>query len=252
LKQTREKLAGISDSSSDAIWQSLDLREHGLFPTRQFLDPAKRDIKDPLLPFIFHDANSGVEEWFRGNVYIAHHFLRAHGLLLESGRLFVVIDKAASAAKTGGTLLVFGVANAQLNATLDSTKLIMDTLKESFNNVSKIAECCFEELVFANQATKNRTEWIKHFTNVFPAINEVNKLIKLVQKDVSDIKHTANSMALSERFQQAATENADFLNTADEFSKRAAEITGTPYVKPKPKEVTPEDTQLWMGLIKGQ
>jgi len=148
-------------------------------------------------------------------------------------------------------LLVFGVANAQLNATLDSTKAIMDTLKEEFNNVSKIAECCFEELVFANQATKERTKWIGHFKNVFPAINELNAAIIAVQKDAMDIKMVANSMSLTERFQQAATENAEFLSTADQFSVRMAEVTGIPYVKPKPKEVSTEDTKLWMSLIKG-
>jgi len=251
LKESREKMNGISNASSDAIWQTLDLREKGLIPTRQFMDPSKKDLKDPLLPFVLKGTNSGVEEWFRGNAYIAHHFLRAHGLLLEAGRLFVVIEKASNAAKTGGTLLVFGVANAQLNATLDSTKAIMDTLKEEFNNVSKIAECCFEELVFANQATKERTQWIKHFKNVFPAINELNDSIAAVQKDAMDIKIVANSMTLTERFQQAAQENSEFLNTADSFSQRMAEVTGVPYVKPKPKEVSSEDTKLWMNLIKG-
>jgi len=167
LKSVKEKIDGISSSSSDGVWQSIDLREKGLKPTKELIDPCRKDLTDPLLPFILKGSNAGVEEWFRGNAYIAHHFCRAHGLLLEAGRLFVVIEKAANAAKTGGTLLVFGLANAQLNATLDSTKAIMDVLKEEFNCVSKIAECCFEELVFANQATSARTEWITHFKNVF-------------------------------------------------------------------------------------
>jgi len=252
LKTVKEKLNGISNSSSDAVWQEIDLREQGLKPTRELLDPCKKDLTDPILPFVLKGNTSGVEEWFRGNAYVAHHFLRAHGLVLETGRLFVVIEKAANCAKTGGTLLVFGLANAQLNATLDSTKAIMDTLKEEFNNVSKIAECCFEELVFSNQATKERTEWITHFKNVFPGINEINEAIKTIQRDVSEIKQTANSMSLYERFQKAADENSEFLNTADQFSERMAQITGKPYQKPKPKELTSDDTQAWMKLIKGQ
>jgi len=252
LKTVKEKMCGISSNSSDAIWQSIDLREKGLKNTRELLDPCRKDLTDPMLPFVLKGATSGVEEWFRGNAYVAHHFLRAHGLLLETGRLFVVIEKAANCAKTGGTLMVFGLANAQLNATLDSTKAIMDALKDAFNLVSKIAECCFEELVFANQATKERTEWISHFKNVFPGINEINESIKVIKKDVSEIKETANSMTLYDRFQKAADENAEFLGTADAFSARTAEITGTPYVKPKPKELTTDDTQAWMRLIKGQ
>jgi len=69
---------------------------------------------------------------------------------------------------------------------------------------------------------------------------------------VSEIKQTANSMSLYERFQKAADENAEFLNTADSFSQRMSEVCGTPYVKPKPKELTSDDTQAWMRLIKGQ
>jgi len=251
LKSVKEKIDGISSSSSDGVWQSIDLREKGLKPTKELIDPCRKDLTDPLLPFILKGSNAGVEEWFRGNAYIAHHFCRAHGLLLEAGRLFVVIEKAANAAKTGGTLLVFGLANAQLNATLDSTKAIMDVLKEEFNCVSKIAECCFEELVFANQATSARTEWITHFKNVFPGINEINEGVKTIQRDVAEIKQTANSMSLYDRFQKAADENAEFLNSADNFSQRMSEITGTPYQKPKPKELTSDDTQAWMRLIKG-
>jgi len=249
LKGVKEKLAGISSSSADAEYQSLDFREHGLKPTKDFLDPAKKDLSNPLLPLVLKGDNTGVEEWFRGNAYIAFHYLRAHGLLIETGRLFVVIEKAANLAKTGGTLLVFGVANAQLNATLDSTKAIMDALKEEFNNVAKIAECCFEELVFSNNATKDRTAWIGHFKNVFPGINEINSVVKVIQRDVADIKQTANSMTLYERFQKAADENSEFLNTADQFSQRMSQVCGVPYEKPKPKELTSDDMDAWKKLI---
>jgi len=129
----------------------------------------------------------------------------------------VVIEKAANCAKTGGTLLVYGLANAQLNATLKSTKLIMNALKEEFNTVTKIAECCFEKLVFENRATKERTHWVSHFKNVFPGINEINASIKTIVHDVSEIKETANSMTLYERFQQAADENAEFFEFCERF-----------------------------------
>eukprot|EP01124_Arcella_intermedia_P036413 TRINITY_DN9530_c0_g1_i1.p1 TRINITY_DN9530_c0_g1~~TRINITY_DN9530_c0_g1_i1.p1 ORF type:complete len:677 (-),score=139.58 TRINITY_DN9530_c0_g1_i1:13-2043(-) len=249
INNVKENLKGLSNTGQDAPWQQMDLREKGLRPTKLFLDPAKKDLKDPLLPLLFVGPNSGVEEWFRGNAFIAQKFTRSHGLLLETAKLFVVIEKAANLAKTGGTLLVYGIGNAHLNATLDATKKIMDELKTEFNNVAKIAECCFEELVFANQATKERTEWIKHFKNVFPGMNEINKGIKEIQKLTSEIKHTANSVSLLERFQKAAEEQNDFVSTAEDFSQRIAAVTGTPYVKPVPKEVSPEDSSAWMKLI---
>jgi len=249
INNVKEKLKGLSNTGQDAPWQQMDLREMGLKPTKLFLDPSKKDVKDPLLPLLFVGPQSGVEEWFRGNAFIALKFTRSHGLLLETAKLFVVIEKAANLAKTGGTLLVYGIGNAHLNATLDATKKIMDELKTEFNNVAKIAECCFEELVFANQATKERTEWISHFKNVFPGINEINRAVKDIQKLTSDIKHTANSVSLLERFQKAADEQNDFVNSAEDFSQRIAAVTGTPYVKPVPKEVSAEDSSAWMKLI---
>eukprot|EP01123_Difflugia_compressa_P001895 TRINITY_DN123_c1_g1_i1.p1 TRINITY_DN123_c1_g1~~TRINITY_DN123_c1_g1_i1.p1 ORF type:complete len:670 (-),score=159.35 TRINITY_DN123_c1_g1_i1:230-2239(-) len=253
LKTTVENIKGYNDTGTfEGPWASIDLRERGLHPTLQFLDPVELDPKDPLLPVIFKGLHSGVEEYFRGNGYIAYHFLKAHGLLLEAGRLFVVIEKAANCAKTGGTLLVFGLANAQLNATLDSTKAIMDTLKEEFTTVAKIAECCFEELVFANQATKERTAWIKYFKHVFPGINELTAQVEKIQEEVAEIKETANSMTLQQRIQQANNENNDFLSTADEFSARIAKVTGKPYVKPKPKELSEDEMGDMMKLIGGK
>jgi len=249
LKTVKDKIEGISHSSADSPWLTLDLREKGLKPTLQLIDPAKTDLDDPVLPLVFLEETSGIEEWFCKNSYIARHFLRAHGLLLETGRLFVVIEKAANCAKTGGTLLVYGLANAQLNATLKSTKLIMNALKEEFNTVTKIAECCFEKLVFENRATKERTHWVSHFKNVFPGINEINASIKTIVHDVSEIKETANSMTLYERFQQAADENAEFLNSANDFSERISNVCGVPYTKPKPKDLTADDTAAWMRLI---
>eukprot|EP01123_Difflugia_compressa_P008395 TRINITY_DN2498_c0_g2_i1.p1 TRINITY_DN2498_c0_g2~~TRINITY_DN2498_c0_g2_i1.p1 ORF type:complete len:691 (+),score=166.34 TRINITY_DN2498_c0_g2_i1:106-2178(+) len=256
LKAEEDRMRGISSTSSDGIWQQLDLRGEGLHDTRPFLEEvtvqSKEALANPLLPHVFSGDSSGIEEWFRGNAYITMHYLRAHGLMLEAGRLFVVLDKAANAAKTGGTLLVYGLANAQLNATLDSTKAIMDELKNELNTVSKIAECCFEELVMKNKATKERSDWMKHFKEVFPGIREVNNSVKQIQKDVSKIKQVANSMTLLERFQEAAKENDDFLSEADQFSERMAKVTGKPYEKPKPRELTAEDNEALKSLISGK
>jgi len=238
-----------NDLGVDAPWGKIDLRELGLKNTVELIDPVQLNEKSPILPLVFSDPNCGVEQFFRKNSFIAFKFLRAHGLLIELGRLFVVLEKASNLAKTGGTLLVFGLGNAHLNASLNATEKILDEMKKGFNDVSKIAECCFEQLVFENQATAERTLWIREFKNVFPLINEVNARVRDARKVVSEIKIVANSMTLSERFQKAADEQSDFIATSEQFSKRVCEISGTPYTPPKPKPITPEESDAFRKLI---
>jgi len=211
---------------------------------------VKLDIKSPWLVTIFSEPNCGLEDWFRKNAFISFKFLRAHGLLLELGKLFIVLEKASNLAKTGGTLLVFGLGNAHLNASLTATDLILEEMKKNYNELAKIAECCFEELVFSNMATAERTLWIGQFKDVFPLIGLLNKSLSEAKKVVAQIKITANSVTLSDRFQKAASEQDEFVQTSQDFSKRVCEIIGTPYVPPKPKPVTPDENDAWMKLIK--
>jgi hypothetical protein len=237
LTKVMDSISGVKGLSEK---YSFDLREKGLKPVLSFLDIPSLSEEDPCLPFIFTGPTSGVEEFFRGNSFISYKFLKAHALLLELAKLFVVIEKAANCAKQGGTLLVYGVANAQLNALLDSTKAMIQAIREEFTGVCKIAECAFEKLVFENKATVERSKWMKHFKHVFPASNQINEAVKEVLADVSHIKQSANSMTLYERFQKAQNDTADFLSSAESFSQRTATVLNQPYVKPQIKE---EDLQ---------
>jgi len=233
LTEVMDAIGGIKERSEK---YSFDLGEGGLKPVLSFLDPTKLDLDDPALPLIFVGPYSGVEGFFQGNAYISYKFLRAHALLLEFGRLFVVIEKARECAKQGGTLLVYGVANAQLNVLLDSTKSMINAIRDEFTAVCKIAECAFEKLVFENDATPQRSKWIKHFKSVFPAINEITAAVKEVLEDVGAIKLQANSMTLYERFQKAQNDTEDFLASADSFSQRTAQVLNQPYNPPKISE----------------
>jgi len=237
LTEVMDSIKGVKERSEK---YTFDLRDKGLKPVLDFLDVVKLDQNDPCLPIIFSGPYSGVEGFFQNNPYIAYKFLRAHALLLEFGRLFVVIEKARNCAKQGGTLLVYGVANAQLNALLDSTKSMINGIKDEFVAVCKIAECAFEKLVFENEATPQSSKWIKHFKHVFPSINKITDAVKMVLEDVGKMKLQANSMTLYERFQKAQNDTNDFLESANSFSERTAKVLGQPYVPPK---ISEEDLQ---------
>jgi hypothetical protein len=234
LTKVMDSIQGVKSRNEK---YTFDLGQRGLKSVLDFLDLTKLSDNDPNLPFIFTGTLSGIEEFFRGNSFITFKYLKAHALLLELGRLFVVIEKAANCAKQGGTLLVYGVANAQLNALLDSTKSMINAIRDEFTAVCKIAECAFEKLVYENKATVERSKWMKHFQHVFPASNMINESVKEVLKDVADIKATANAMTLYERFQKAQNDTADFLSSAEGFSQRTAAVLGQEYKKP---EITEE------------
>jgi len=233
LTKVLDQIGGVKVASQK---YSFDLGEKGMKNVSQFMDIPSLQENDPLLSSIFVGPNSGVEEFFRANSFIAYKFLKAHALLLELGQLFIVIEKAANCAKQGGTLLVYGVANAQLNALLDSTKAMISAIRDEFTGVCKIAECAFEKLGFENKATAERSKWMVHFKHVFPASNLINEAVKEVLGDVNTIKQQANAMTLYERFQKAQNDTADFLSSAAGFSERTAAVLGQPYTPPKISE----------------
>jgi len=193
------------------------------------------ELTDDRLFKIFTGPESGLEERFRGNAFVAKHYLQVHALILELGSLYGVIDKAAECASQGGTLLVYGMANASLNAMLETTDDLLGELRDSLNMVVRIAEVRFEELVYANEATPERNPWVGHFKRIHSTLAKAMKMLVVILKEMADIKAQANSMTLYQMFQKAKDDTTSFLNMADEFSQHMSEVLGVPYQKPESK-----------------
>jgi len=98
------------------------------------------ELKDALQKF-FYAENSGVEDGLRSKQCV-FNFLTTVALVIELGNLFGVIEKAEQCAKQGRTLLVYGVANSQMNPTLGNQ--LMAGLRCYLNNLSVIAEARYE------------------------------------------------------------------------------------------------------------
>jgi len=193
----------------------------------------KEPISDAQLARIFVGDKCGFELRFRANHFVARQYLRAHALVLELGQLYDVIDKAAACASQGGTLLVYGLANAQLNAMLDTTEKLLQSLRDSLNMCAQIAEVRFEELVYSNEATTSRTPWIAHFKLVHSTLAKIDKMNNTLVQEIALIKVQANSMTLYEQFQKAQQDTDTFLTSASDFSKHMSDVLGIPYNKPK-------------------
>jgi len=191
-------------------------------------------LTDKMYDTLFVGPESGIDERFRENGFVAKAYIKAHAILLEIGDFFKVIEKAAACASQGGTLLIYGQANAQLNAMLETCDDLLGALRDSYHQLAQIADIRFEELVNLNEATVSRSKWFAHFRNVPSLHAKINKQIRSIQDECQKIKAQANSMTLYDRFQKVKEDTNEFLGAADKFSKRTADILGLEYQTPGP------------------
>jgi len=205
------------------------------------LPPEKRTGSDILIELatkqqletIFVGDDSGFEPKFRNNHYIAEDFLKAHAFLLEFGSLYAVLQRAKECAETGGTLLVYGLANAQLNALLEMCDDLIGAMRTNLNMLVRYAEVRFEELVYSNDATVSRCPWIIHFKQLPSLLAKIEKRVTQLLNDIGKMRSQANSMTLYEQFQKAQEETTDFLTQADGFAKHMSGVLGLGYTTPE-------------------
>jgi len=172
----------------------------------------------------------------------------------ELGSACSVIDKAEICAKDGGNLLVCGIANAQLNAVLNTCDLLIGGLRRTLTTLSTLSEKRYEQLVWLNIARRDQTEWINNYSQLNSILNEFGKIFDELNKQVSNLRSQANSLTLLEQFQQAKAEIDDFLKDATNFSEQTAYLLGMNY-SPPPKPIivkTPEpvyDNEVEMRMV---
>jgi len=163
---------------------------------------------------------SGFDRNFRGNSVIATLYLESYALLLELGSLYAVLKQAKGAAQTGGTLLLYGTANAHFNALLELTERLTDSMRSRLNKIVEIGEARFEQLVEINWATVLRCPWIANYRELPRTLVQVEKNATEVFKFVSRARSEANALTLKERKDQAEEETQSFLTAADGLTKR--------------------------------
>lgn len=190
------------------------------------------ELTQGVLQSVFVDDDCGLEKKFRSNAQVAKHYLKAHAYLLSFGNLYGVLEKAKDCALTGGTLLVYGIANAQLNSLLELSDNLINALNSTLNVLTCIAETRFGELVYSNSATVTRCPWIVHFKQLPSLQVKIEKRIKQLLNEIGKMRAQANSITLYEHFQKAQKETDLFLSAADGFTKHMAKALGVAYEKP--------------------
>jgi len=238
--EIREKVMGKSSSGKVAAKDFLTMAANDkvLLGEEYFIPGGAKaklvEMDDAKLEKVFVGDESGLDDRFRANAFISFHYLKAHALMMEIGGLYGVIEMAAKCAAQGGTLLVYGQANAQLNAMLETCDDLLGAIRDTFNILIQIADIRFEELIFLNEATVSRSKWFAHFKNVPSLHAKVARKLVQISKEIGDIKAQANSMTLFDRFQKASEDTNSFCAFADKFASRTADLLGLPYKTPDP------------------
>jgi len=154
----------------------------------------------------------------------------------ELASLHSVVNKAQNCARQGGNLLVCGIANAQLNAVLNSCDLLIGYLRRTLTTLSNLTEKRFEQLVYRNMARTDKTEWVSNYNELNSILFNLGKLFDELNKLVSNLRSQANSLTLLEQFQQAKEEINDFMIDARHFAESTAYLIGMNYSEP-PKPI---------------
>jgi len=150
-------------------------------------------------------------------------------LLLELGSLYAVLKQAKGAAQTGGSLLLYGQANAHFNALLELAERLTESMRSRLYKIVEIGEARFEQLVEINWATVLRCSWIANYRELPRTLVQVQKNASEILKHVATAKSEANSLTLKERKDQAEEETQAFFAAADGLTKRTSKTMGISY-----------------------
>lgn len=226
---------GMMNMRTDTVYANDFLDARGNVKIPKWLldwdtDPKERAATD--LTNLFDHEDSGVEDFFRGQPMITGAFLRCHGLAQEMAKFILVVEKAHRLAGQGGDLLVYGVANAQVNAMLQTYESLTRAVRASVDRLNQIAEIHFERLVNENQARDSSSKWIKHFKKISFTIELLTTDLERADAAALHVRGQANSMTLYDRLQKAKAETQNFVAQAEGYSKHVAGVLGLDYQAP--------------------
>jgi len=135
--------------------------------------------------------------------------------------LYGVLKQAKAAAQTGGTLLLYGAANAHFNALLELCERLTDGMRTRLSRIVEIGEVRFEQLVEINWATTSRCPWIGNYRELPRILVQVEKNAGELFKVVAKARSEANALTLKDRKEQAEEETKSFLSAAEGLTRTA-------------------------------
>eukprot|EP01122_Echinamoeba_exundans_P001716 TRINITY_DN11723_c0_g1_i1.p1 TRINITY_DN11723_c0_g1~~TRINITY_DN11723_c0_g1_i1.p1 ORF type:complete len:1031 (-),score=203.11 TRINITY_DN11723_c0_g1_i1:102-3194(-) len=215
--------SGAVAAANDNVY--LDTKGNAVIPEILLskAENAKQKVALSSLSAVFND-DSGFEPFFRKNKVVAADFIKAHGLLHELAKLVSMCRSAKELAGQGGSLLVYGVANQQLNQMLRVTDALLQSIRTTFERLNQMAEVRFEQLVDVNMARDTDSPWVAHFKKLSFLMENLQDDLSKSNDAVQHIRKEANSLSMEERFVKAKQDVDRFVAGSTAFCQHISSI----------------------------
>jgi len=231
---TTVKHIGFSDAGKVELFQDY-LLAPGAPPGSKTIVVGKQNGNlieigaEDQLSKIFQYDDSGFDKNFRENAIVAQLYLESYAFLMDLGSLYGVLKQAKGAAQTGGTMLLYGAANAHFNALLELTERLTDGMRSRLSKIVEIGETRFEQLIEINWATVSRCPWIANYRELPRILVQIEKNAAELFKVVGKARSEANALTLKDRKDQAEQETQNFLSAAEGLTKTAGKSLNIAY-----------------------
>lgn len=165
--------------------------------------------------------NSGILASFHQK-FVVDTFVRLHGLLQELAFALVLFMQAKALAGVGGDLLVYGLANRQLNYVLRTYGKLMEGISTCIKTIDDVGRSRYEELVFENNHQEK--VWPRHYSIATSLRNRLDGDIAGAMKAARQVEDHANERQIQERLRSAKAQTEQFTATASKFCSKVASL----------------------------
>jgi len=149
-------------------------------------------------------------------------FLRIHGLLQELAFAYSMIYQAKNLLGFGGELLVYGLANRQMNSLLHIYTKIIDHLYNNLKALDEIAKNKYEEIVF--QKLHQEKIWIRHYSIASSLLNRLNTDLTNCLTTTKAIEDFTNEKNIQDRLRKAKYDTEKFTQDASRFCNKLTDL----------------------------
>eukprot|EP01127_Copromyxa_protea_P020259 TRINITY_DN6743_c0_g1_i1.p1 TRINITY_DN6743_c0_g1~~TRINITY_DN6743_c0_g1_i1.p1 ORF type:complete len:1288 (-),score=233.38 TRINITY_DN6743_c0_g1_i1:86-3949(-) len=188
-----------------------------------------KDVLSNLFDKRLGTKHTGIEAGFHNHPYVAEQLVKSHAALQELAKFVQIIIKAERCAGGGGDLLIYGFANKQLNALLETYRALVKSVRSHFEVLLRIAELRFQQLVDKNQAEPERNTFVPHYRQIHAKFYHFDNQLARTEKCCDTILIKANSLSLYERFQKLQRDTHDFIASSDRFAGHLHRVLNIPY-----------------------
>lgn len=165
--------------------------------------------------------NSGIQSTFQQK-FVIDAFVRFHGLLQELAFAMMLILQAKALAGVGGELLVYGMANRQMNMVIRVYHKLIEALETCMKTIDEVGKSRYEELVFQNN--NQDKVWPRHFSISSSLKNRIEADLANSMKAAKIVGEHANEKQIQERVKSAKAQTEQFSSDASKFCSKVSSL----------------------------